>query len=72
VRGAAESRIAGYCSGLGSIGQSLGGHRKLGNVSPTPTLHHVNLKTTRPREMIDWYARVLGMETILNFQGAPG
>lgn len=45
------------------------GHRKLGNVSPTPTLHHVNLKTTRPREMIDWYARVLGMETIHEFPG---
>ena len=27
-----------------------------------PVLHHVNLKTTRMHEMIDWYARVVGME----------
>jgi catechol-2,3-dioxygenase len=25
-----------------------------------PTLHHVNLKTTRLQEMIDWYGTVLG------------
>ena len=24
-------------------------------VTPHPTLHHVNLKTTRLPEMIDWY-----------------
>ena len=27
-----------------------------------PVLHHVNLKTTRLQEMIDWYGRVTGME----------
>lgn len=27
-----------------------------------PVLHHVNLKTTRMQEMIDWYTRVVGME----------
>ena len=25
--------------------------------SEGPVLHHVNLKTTRMQEMIDWYAR---------------
>jgi catechol 2,3-dioxygenase len=25
-----------------------------------PTLHHVNLKTTRMQEMIDWYGVVVG------------
>jgi catechol 2,3-dioxygenase len=28
----------------------------------TPTLHHINLKTTRLQEMVDWYATVVGME----------
>jgi catechol-2,3-dioxygenase len=27
-----------------------------------PTLHHVNLKTTRLREMIDWYGAVVGLK----------
>ena len=27
-----------------------------------PVLHHVNLKTTRMQEMIEWYTRVVGME----------
>jgi catechol-2,3-dioxygenase len=31
-------------------------------MSENPVLHHVNLKTTRMQEMIDWYARVAGME----------
>jgi catechol-2,3-dioxygenase len=31
-------------------------------MSANPVLHHVNLKTTRMQEMIDWYARVAGME----------
>src|ERR1700704_4507402 len=29
---------------------------------PCPVLHHVNLKTTRMPEMIDWYAFAVGME----------
>lgn len=31
---------------------------------PVPTLHHVNLKTTRLQEMIDWYGTVCGMEAV--------
>ena len=31
-----------------------------------PTLHHVNLKTTRLKEMIDWYGVVVG--TTVNLQ----
>lgn len=31
-----------------------------GNTIVRPTLHHVNLKTTRLQEMIDWYATVVG------------
>jgi catechol 2,3-dioxygenase len=27
-----------------------------------PKFHHVNLKTTRLQEMIDWYATVVGEE----------
>jgi catechol 2,3-dioxygenase-like lactoylglutathione lyase family enzyme len=31
-----------------------------------PAMHHVNLKTTRLREMVDWYAKVIGSRP--NFQ----
>jgi catechol 2,3-dioxygenase len=31
---------------------------------PAPALHHINLKTTRLQEMVDWYATVIGMEVI--------
>ena len=34
-----------------------------------PRLHHVNLKTTRPDELIAWYGDVLGMEVIHRFPG---
>lgn len=34
-----------------------------------PTLHHINLKTLRLQDMIDWYATVLGMETQYRFPG---
>jgi catechol 2,3-dioxygenase len=37
--------------------------------APKPRLHHVNLKTTRPQELIDWYGEVLGMEVIHQFPG---
>lgn len=37
--------------------------------SARPTLHHVNLKTTRLQEMIDWYGKVLGMEVTFQFPG---
>ena len=33
-----------------------------------PTLHHVNLKTTRLKEMIDWYGVVVG--TTVNLQSS--
>lgn len=34
-----------------------------------PTLHHVNLKTTRMQEMIDWYTIVTGMTVQHQFPG---
>jgi catechol 2,3-dioxygenase len=30
----------------------------------TPRLHHINLKTTRLQEMIDWYGLVVGMTVV--------
>jgi catechol-2,3-dioxygenase len=38
------------------------------NAKP-PVLHHVNLKTTRLQEMIDWYGRVVGSKTHFQFGG---
>ena len=35
-----------------------------------PVFHHVNLKTTRLQEMIDWYAEVVGTEVV--FRDATG
>jgi catechol 2,3-dioxygenase len=32
-----------------------------------PALHHINLKTTRLQEMIDWYGTVVGMEVTYRF-----
>lgn len=40
-----------------------------GSAFARPRLHHVNLKTTRPREMIDWYGEVVGSEVTFQFQG---
>ncbi len=34
-----------------------------------PTLHHINLKTTRLHEMIEWYGTVLGMQANYRFPG---
>ena len=34
-----------------------------------PTLHHINLKTSRLHEMIEWYGIVLGMKTNFLFPG---
>lgn len=34
-----------------------------------PKLHHVNLKTTRLQEMIDWYGKVIGTEVLHQFEG---
>jgi len=40
-----------------------------GNAIKRPILHHVNLKTTRLQEMIDWYATVVGMSPTYQFPG---
>ena len=40
-----------------------------GTIVTRPVLHHVNLKTTRLQEMVDWYATVVGMETLFQFPG---
>lgn len=34
-----------------------------------PRLHHVNLKTNKLDELIDWYSSVLGMEVVHKFPG---
>jgi catechol 2,3-dioxygenase len=34
-----------------------------------PILHHVNLKTTRLQEMIDWYGKVIGSTPTFAFPG---
>jgi catechol 2,3-dioxygenase len=34
-----------------------------------PTLHHLNLKTLRLQEMIDWYTTVVGMRVMFQFPG---
>ena len=34
-----------------------------------PTLHHINLKTMRLQEMIEWYATVVGMKLTFYFPG---
>src|SRR3954471_241916 len=34
-----------------------------------PVLHHVNLKTVRLQELIDWYGTVLGMTVNFQFEG---
>ncbi len=35
-----------------------------------PSFHHINLKTTRLQEMIDWYGKVVGTEVL--FQDGQG
>ena len=36
----------------------------MSQASANPTFHHVNLKTTRLQELVDWYAAVVGAEVI--------
>ena len=36
----------------------------------SPSLHHINIKTTRLQEMIDWYVAVVGAK--VNFQFPAG
>ena len=38
-------------------------------VSVRPVLHHINLKTMRMQEMIDWYGTVVGMKANYQFPG---
>jgi len=40
-----------------------------GSTLALPVLHHVNLKTIRVQEMIDWYATVVGLTTVFQFPG---
>ncbi|MEO7022126.1 MAG: VOC family protein [Ktedonobacteraceae bacterium] len=44
-------------------------HASKNSAIARPTLHHINLKTLRLQEMIDWYATVLGMTTQYQFPG---
>jgi catechol-2,3-dioxygenase len=41
----------------------------MANQPKSPVLHHVNLKTTRLQEMIDWYGTVVGCECHFQFPG---
>ncbi len=34
-----------------------------------PKMHHINLKTTRLQEMVDWYGKVVGAEVVFQFPG---
>jgi catechol 2,3-dioxygenase len=36
---------------------------------PRPRLHHVNLKTNKLDELVDWYTTVLGMDVVHIFPG---
>ncbi|HEV2654347.1 MAG TPA: VOC family protein [Ktedonobacteraceae bacterium] len=40
-----------------------------GSALARPVLHHVNLKTTRLQEMIDWYATTVGLAPVFQFPG---
>ena len=37
--------------------------------TPQAVLHHINLKTTRLQEMIDWYGNVVGTKATFAFPG---
>lgn len=39
------------------------------NQTHLPVFHHVNLKTTRLKDMIDWYAKVVGTKATFQFPG---
>ncbi len=40
-----------------------------GTATMRPTLHHINLKTTRLQAMVDWYATVVGSTSTFQFPG---
>ncbi len=44
-------------------------HVSEGTTIPQPILHHINLKTRRLQEMIDWYTTVVGMTSTYQFPG---
>jgi catechol-2,3-dioxygenase len=46
-----------------------GGSAPAAEAVAVPTLHHVNLKTPRLQEMIDWYGLVVGMRPTYAFPG---
>lgn len=44
-------------------------HVSEGTTKARPVLHHINLKTSRLQEMIDWYGTVVGMKSNYQFPG---
>ncbi len=44
-------------------------HGSEGTTIIRPALHHINLKTTRLHEMIEWYTTVVGMQSNYQFPG---
>ena len=42
----------------------------MATATPRPVLHHVNLKTSRMQEMIDWYTSMVGLEITHQADGA--
>src|SRR3954452_18026778 len=52
-----------------AMSQGSPGGPALADAVAVPTLHHVNLKTPRLREMIDWYGLVVGMRPTYAFAG---
>ncbi len=44
-------------------------HVSEGTTIIRPTLHHINLKTMRLQEMIEWYTTVVGMQSNFQFPG---
>ena len=45
------------------------GERDMPEPVVTPTMHHVNLKTIKLQEMIDWYGQVVGAKVNFQFPG---
>jgi catechol 2,3-dioxygenase len=56
--------------GIGAVSKGNATMSKQNGRTPQPVLHHINLKTTRLQEMIDWYGTVVGTEP--NFQFPAG
>ena len=73
-RGARRRPRAGRGPARPPVHHRFEGHRPCPlTPSSIPKFHHVNLKTTRLQEMIDWYAVVVGTEVLFqNAVRAPG